>query len=684
MAGLLPRLRTGIVGHAPWLDLRFKPGERGGSPFLAMAFAFKFMLGITDQTEKEVAGVLRKDPAVAQKYLTELLARHKSATELLLVIDQFEELFTQSKRDERQDFFKLLDHIVALPHVRIIITLRADFYAQAIEEPRLAEWLRRDRGTFPLDPPSMSAIHQMIVRPAEVAGLELQDGLAQHLLDDAGEGPGAMALIAFTLHQLYLQKKDAGILSIKAYEAFGGVQGAVQKRAETALQGLDIDLDTALPVLFANLVEVNEQEVATRRRAPQSQLTGEAKTAAEALTEARMLVTGKGENDQPTLEVAHETVLAGWDRLRQWIRDHAESLRARRDLERVAIEWDASGRHRGALRTGRLLQRYLCAAEPHSATADDYLAACKRHRMGIRTGFVLLGVLAIATLGILFHVNKSQYPPPFAAEALFVQWGLWRVPRPKMVTIPAGEFEMGDLSGDGQSDERPVHTVRFARAFKLGKYEVKFDEYDLFAAATGRDKPSDRGWGRGERPVINVSWKEATAYAQWLSKRTGLNYRLPSEAEWKYAARATTKTPRYWTENSGGKKEAACDYANVFDAKNESRIKLAYTISWKPFNCADEFPYTAPVGQFVANDWGLHDMLGNVWEWNQDCYTDTYEGASADGTPWEPAEDSNCAVRVLRGGSWGGVPLLVRSAVRGWLSPGGRGVDVGCRLARTL
>jgi hypothetical protein len=496
MAGLLPRLRTGIVGHAPWIDLGFKPGERGGSPFLAMAFAFKSALGVAGQTEPEMARALRIDLAVAQKNLTELLTQHPPATELLLVIDQFEELFTQSQADECQDFLRLLDHIVEQPRVRVIVTLRADFYARAIEESLLAEWLRRDRGTFPLDPPRMSAINQMIIRPAEIAGLELQDGLAQCLLDDAGEGPGAMALIAFTLHQLYQQKKDSGMLSIKAYEAFGGVQGAVQKRAETALQGLDIDLDTTLPVLFANLVEVNEQEVATRRRAPQSQFTGDAKTAAEALTEARLLVTGKGENDQPTLEVAHETVLIGWERLRQWIRDHAESLRARRDLERVAIEWDASARHRGALRTGRLLQRYLSAAEPHSATADDYLAACKRHRMGIRTGFTLLGVLAIATLGILFHVNKSQYPPTFAAKALFMQWGLWSVPRPVMVTIPAGEFEMGDLSGDGQSDERPVHTVRFARAFELGKYEVKFDEYDLFAAATGRNKPADQGWGR--------------------------------------------------------------------------------------------------------------------------------------------------------------------------------------------
>ncbi len=448
MAGLLPRLRTGIVGNAPWSDLRFKPGERGGSPFLTMAFEFKSALGITDQTDQEIAGVLRKDPAVAQNYLTGLLTQHKSTSEMLLVIDQFEELFTQSKAEDRQDFLKLLDHIVAQPRLRVIVTLRADFYAQAIQEPILAKLLRRDRGTFPLDPPSLSALHEMIVRPAEAAGLELQNGLAQRLLDDAGEGPGAMALIAFTLHQLYRQEKDAGMLSIAAYEAFGGVRGAVQKRAETALQGLNIDLDAALPSLFAHLVEVNEQEVATRRRAPLSRLTGDAKTAAEALTQARLLVTGKGENDEPTLEVAHETVLMGWERLHQWIRDHAEALRARRDLERVAIEWDKSGRQRGALRTGKLLQRYLGAAEPHSATADAYLEACKRHRLGIRAGFAVLGLFALVTLGILFHVNKSQYPPDTRGQGAVCAVG------PLAGAAPSNGDDPGRSIRDGRSFRR--------------------------------------------------------------------------------------------------------------------------------------------------------------------------------------------------------------------------------------
>jgi hypothetical protein len=169
----------------------------------------------------------------------------------------------------------------------------------------------------------------MIIRPAEAAGVELQDGLAQRLLADAGEGPGAMALIAFTLNQLYQREQRSRYLSIKAYENSGGVKGAVQKRAETALQGLHLDLDSVLPKLFTNLVEVNEQEVATRRRAPQALLKGDVMTAANALTDARLLVSGEGENNLPVLEVAHETVLSGWERLHQWILVHAAALRAR-------------------------------------------------------------------------------------------------------------------------------------------------------------------------------------------------------------------------------------------------------------------------------------------------------------------------------------------------------------------
>ncbi|MCB1851864.1 MAG: SUMF1/EgtB/PvdO family nonheme iron enzyme [Gammaproteobacteria bacterium] len=684
MAGLLPRVRTGIIGNSPWADLVIKPGTRGGNPHLALAFELKAELTISDQSEKEIARAIQADPGVALKHLANLLALRKPATELLLVVDQFEELFTQTMTDDRKAFIALLGSAVAHPDMRVIITLRADFYSRAIEEPTLARLLRRDRGTFPLDAPGISAIQQMIVRPAEAAGVELEEGLAQSLLDDAGAGPGAMPMIAFTLHQLYREQGASKYLCKAAYNTLGGVKGAVQSRAESILRGLPGNHDSLLPELFVHLVEVNEQEVATRRRAPQSLLRGDLKSVADALTEARLLVTGRGEEDQPTLEIAHETVLTGWERLHQWIRAHAELLRARRDLERAADEWDKSGRHRSGLRTGRLLQRYFSAAEPRSVTANAFLQACKRHRNMLRLGYGALGLLAVGVLGILYHVNDSDYPPALAARAMFVQLNIWPVDTPKMEKIPAGEFRMGDLSGEGQTDEQPVRTVRFANPFEIGKYEVTFDEYDLFAAATGRGKPNDQGWGRGRRPVINVSWEDAVAYTQWLSERTGENYRLPSEAEWEYAARAGTGTAHYWPDRSDAETDPACAYANVFDTKNRSHLKSIYTITWESFDCPDEFPFTAPVGQFAANDWQLHDMLGNVWEWNQDCYIDSYEGAPTDGSPRESTDGSGCSKRVLRGGSWDDVPQSVRSANRNRGTPDTRSDFIGFRLARTL
>ena len=314
-AGLLPRLRTGIIGNAPWVDLIFKPGERGANPFMALAFALKTGLNIAGQTEHEIARAIETDAHVAEKHLTQLLLKYPQAGELLLVVDQFEELFTQCTADHRQHFLALLEHLVTLPRIRCIATLRADFYARAIEESTLANLLRQDRGTFPLDPPDMSAILQMIIRPAEAAGVELEDGLAQRLLKDAGDGPGAMALIAFTLEQLYQREQSSRYLSIKAYENAGGVKGAIQNRAEFALKGLPVNVDSALPILFTNLIEVNEQEVATRRRAPLSLLQDDVKTVADALTEARLLVTGKGADDQPMIEVAHETILSSWEPL---------------------------------------------------------------------------------------------------------------------------------------------------------------------------------------------------------------------------------------------------------------------------------------------------------------------------------------------------------------------------------
>jgi len=209
---------------------------------------------------------------------------------------------------------------------------------------------------------------------------------------------------------------------------------------------------------------------------------------------------------------------------------------------------------------------------------------------------------------------------------------------PEMVVIQPGSFRMGDLGGDGSADERPVRTVTIVKPFAIGKYEVTVPEYRHFARATALGLRIQGNWVLGDRPVVNVSWWEATAYANWLSEQTGRRYRLPTEAEWEYAARAGTET-KYWWGNEIGRNRANC------------------------FDCGSEWDrnQSAPVGSFHPNPWGLHDTAGNVQEWVQDCRNDSYGGAPTDGTAWE---SGTCDQRQTRGGSWIGKPDQLRSAAR--------------------
>jgi len=221
-----------------------------------------------------------------------------------------------------------------------------------------------------------------------------------------------------------------------------------------------------------------------------------------------------------------------------------------------------------------------------------------------------------------------------------------------MVIIPAGSFQMG--SNNGNDDEKPIHHV-VLNCFSIGRYQVTFDEYDPFTKALGKPKPDDNGWGRGKRPVINVSWKDAVAYAQWLSTVTGKKFRLPTEAEWEYAARAGTTSDYYW-EGQGEAKDFAW-----FSENSEGK--------------------TQPVGKRNKNKFGLYDMSGNVWEWVQDCWHDNYDQAPVDGSAWQEQIKGDCTRRVLRGGAWYGGQDL-RSVSRFWSRPDSRYTTIGCRLAQ--
>ena len=233
---------------------------------------------------------------------------------------------------------------------------------------------------------------------------------------------------------------------------------------------------------------------------------------------------------------------------------------------------------------------------------------------------------------------------------------------PEMAVVPAGSFMMGSPPSEGGrfADEGPVHRVAFAAPFAVGAFEVTFAEWDacVSAGGCGGYRPDDEGWGRGSRPVVNVSWDDAQSYVEWLSRSTGEDYRLLSESEWEYVARAGTST-RYWWGNDIGLARANCD------------------------GCGSQWDdrSTAPVGSFAANAFGLHDVHGNVWEWTGDCWNGRYEGAPSDGRAWE---GGGCSNRVLRGGSWYSVPQLLRSALRYNNDAGLRYDSSGFRVARTL
>ena len=233
---------------------------------------------------------------------------------------------------------------------------------------------------------------------------------------------------------------------------------------------------------------------------------------------------------------------------------------------------------------------------------------------------------------------------------------------PELVVVPAGSFMMGSPEGeeDKHDNEGPLHEVRIDYPLAAGVYPVTFDEWDVCVSGGGCGgyRPDDKGWGRGTRPVINVSWKDAQMYVNWLCWKTGKGYRLLSESEWEYVARAGTAT-RYWWGDGIRRNRANCDgCGSLWDNKK-----------------------TAPVGSFPANGFGLHDVHGNVREWVEDCWNDRYHGAPVDGSTWMSGE---CNRRVLRGGSWIGIPWYLRSAYRDGYSTGYRRNNIGFRVARTL
>lgn len=277
---------------------------------------------------------------------------------------------------------------------------------------------------------------------------------------------------------------------------------------------------------------------------------------------------------------------------------------------------------------------------------------------------------------------------------------------PQMVVISTGSFEMGTPLGayevHEESGEGPPINVTIRRAFALGKTEVTIGQFKAFTKATGYEPETgctswDEGWTpdpegswqkpgqprrpRDKHPVSCVSFADASAYVSWLAEATEKPYRLPSESEWEFAARAGTTWPRPWGANNsfeGVSISLTCEHGNVYDVDSQK----VFTLPWPYARCRDGFADVAPVASFQASAYGLHDMIGNMWEWTADCFTASYWGRPPDERAW--VWEGGCERRVIRGGSWISRPANSRPARREDAPAEGRGNDLGFRVARDL
>jgi formylglycine-generating enzyme required for sulfatase activity len=259
-----------------------------------------------------------------------------------------------------------------------------------------------------------------------------------------------------------------------------------------------------------------------------------------------------------------------------------------------------------------------------------------------------------------------------------------------MTVLPTGRFTQGSDRADAPAVEKPLHWVMIGQPLAMSTNPITVGEFQQFITATNWDmqgcdtydgewkRHPDNSWNNpgfaqtATHPVTCASWEDAQAFAEWLSTKTGHKYRLPSASEWEYAARAGTGTVQPW----GADGSEACANANVADASAAQRYP-----GWTVFACDDGYVNTAPVGAFKANAFGLHDMLGNVFQWTEDCWKPDYTDAPIDGSA---RDDGGCTERELRGGSWFSTPAYVRANYRNHFASDYRTSSVGIRLVRVI
>jgi formylglycine-generating enzyme required for sulfatase activity len=723
-AGIIPRLRR----EAPaWLPLRaFRPGA---DPLLN--FAEALARSLADFGKVEAHGVIRdrlfdawskaerkdNDLTTAGRAALERAlesegsnlrsaANHRTAS-ILISVDQAEEM----ARAEGNSGEALADYLRAALETttsswQIAFTIRTDSFPELQSHRRFQDLKARG---YDLRAVPVFRFDSVVEEPAKRYGVTVDHALVDALMEDSPKSD-ALPLLAFGLQRLWRQYSASGSLAKDNYEKVGGLRGLIEDAAERALRGLlpeqDVPLPSGLPpkhlvelaasAFVPALVEINDQGATIRRIAEWRSFTDEQRELLIRFDQWRLVVR-KGKNDGGTVEVTHEALFREWARLEGWLEPERARLEALRSLQVDAVTWDRNGRdlafvnHRDTrLSEASALVQNDAYRERLSMLEIDYLAACRKAEAEAKRGkrlllagiYVLLVGVIVSLVGIIekeaikeqinwFTVIRpyrvANFDPyvlkPDAERALKPLTSFRECAKdcPEMIVIPAGGFTMGSPTTEHghDNDEGPQHKVTIAKPFAVSKYDVTFADWDACVSVGGCRKITNANLGQDTtKPVVNVDWVDAHTYVAWLSKMTGQPYRLLTEVEWEYAARAGTTTAYYWGDDIG-KGNANCN------------------------GCGSQWgaKQTSPVGSFAANQFGLYDMAGNVWQWVQDCYHGNYDGAPTDGSAWTSGD---CSKPVVRGGSWDYFPQHLRSAIRNRYPSGLRYGNLGFRVGRTL
>jgi formylglycine-generating enzyme required for sulfatase activity len=692
-AGLLPDLALpGMIGRIGLVRRAVtRPSDGAGDPLAALAAAMLSPAALPElvalqYSADQLAALLREAPGQAALPIRQGLVEASKAAgltdiaeaRLAIVVDQFEELFTIDGlgEAERDAFVAALATLAKSGLAWVVATMRSDFFDRIERMPALAALSAE--GRYLLLPPDDPEIGQIIRQPAQEAGLRFEHDAAtdvglDEVMRQAARDSGALPLLSFLLDQLWQRRNEAGILTFAAYRELGGLEGAVARRAEEVFHAQPEAACQQLPALLRELVTI-EGGRPLARAAPLSRFaegTPLRRLVDAFLAPQARLMIGDGDAGRPQFRLAHEALLTHWPRAREQIAADMRDLELRGRLEIEAGEWRRAPRRE---KKARVRPAGLPLAEARALLARwgaglpaeirEFIAASRRaaRRRRLRLCALVAGTPAsLALAAVAIWAGTVWY----GVRQIEAEMGF--------VHIPPGCFAMGSRESEAGrfANEGPQHQVCL-KAFELAQVEVTQGEWRRVMIFPNTPAPS-YAKGDDRLPVEDISWNEARRFVRLMSLFGRRAYRLPSEAEWEYAARAGTTTSRYWGDNN----DDGCAHENIGDQslKAEDPDMLPQYA-----NCNDGFGWTAPVGSLKPNPWGLYDMAGNVENWVEDCYVDNYGKTPTDGTAYGK---DNCAEHVLRGGSFDSIPAYERSAFRNDDTSDARDDFYGLRLART-